>query len=342
MEMSQVWLDLADLGISIRLPSEGGQPRGADLGVDLMLEGPNWPLAPYQVKVTSDPLRPAALNRLAHRVLDFPHDREIGLLILAKEATDSVVLRAARLGISVLVVPEGLGHRTTGVLVHPETRLIRAVGPEEEPAKPSRPGRTGWATFAVAVSLLDAPAASQNELAERCGITQGRVSKILQSLAPFWTREQSGFVVDDPFGLSEWLAEEYPRRPKLETAWMTFEPLVPMAKRLAQDLGSESSVYAISGDVAADFIVPWANPTVLKVYADKALDMERFGMTPAPRDVANVVVEVPADPYVLSGRQLVDGLWLASSWRVWLDLKAERRIDAAQTLRQRLVRRTWA
>ena len=336
MEISQVWLDLADAGITITLPQDHGSTR--DRRIDVILEGPTWPQVPYQVKLLDGPLRPSVLNRHAHESHRHSPD-SIGMLIIASAATDSSVLRAARLGISVIVAPEGPGHTTTGLLVHPQTRLMLAVGAEPSPTKAGRPGRPGWATFAVAITLLEAPASTQNELAERCGITQGRVSTILKVLGPFWTRGLSGVVIEDPFGLSQWLADEYPQRSKLETAWLTVEALVPMAKRIADHLDDRQTQYAISGDVAADVIAPWANPTVLKIYAPAPLDLTEFGLTPAPRDVANVIVDVPADPYTLSTRQSVDGVWLASPWRVWLDLVADGRVDAADALRKRLIQR---
>lgn len=336
MEISQVWLDLADAGITIRLPPD--HHSAGDRGVDVTLKGPTWPRAPYQVKIVDGPLRPSLLNRYAHRTDKHLPD-SIGMLIIAGAATDSSILRAARLGISVVVARQGPGHTSTGLLVHPETRLILAVGTETSPTTAIRPGRPGWATFAVAISLLEAPAPSQSDLAERCGITQGRVSMILKSLASFWTRGRSGATVTDPFGLSQWLAQEYPQRSKMETAWLTVEALVPLAQRMSDRLNDRATQYALSGDVAADFIVPWANPTVLKVHASGPLDLTEFGLTPAPRDVANVIVTVPDDPYVLSTRQRVDGVWLTSPWRVWVDLVADGRVDAADVLRKRLIQR---
>ena len=336
MDISQVWLDLADAGITITLPQDHGST--GDHGIDVILEGPTWPQAPYQVKILDSPLRPKLLDRYARE----GHQRSpdaTGTLIITSAATDSTVLRAARLGISVVVAPQTPGHTSTGLLVHPQTRLMLAIGAEVSATQTGRPGRPAWATFAVAISLLEAPASTQSELAERCGITQGRVSVILKSLAPFWTRGRSGVTVTDPISLAHWVGDEYPQRAKVETGWLTVEALVPLAKRLSDRLNDRAIEYALSGDVAADLIVPWANPTTLKVHAAGPLDLTEFGLTPAPRDVANVIVTVPDDPYTLSTRQLVDGVWLTSPWRVWLDLVADGRVDAADVLRHRLIQR---
>lgn len=349
MEISQVWLDLADMGIMLRqppvdTPRDHTDPtfgQAGDRSVDIMLEGPNWPLARYHLTTLNDPLRPALLNNLALHMEGALRQQssQIGLLVLASTATDSTVLRAARLGISVLTVPKGPGDRSAGILVHPESHLMLAVGHEAHPTKPVRPGRPPWATFAVAIGLLEAPAASQADLADRCGITQGRVSAILRTLEAYTTRGPGGIAVTDALELAQWLAQEYPRRSKMSTAWLTLEPLVPMAARVAEGLADTLAPYAFSGDVAADLLVPWANPTILRVHTTGPLDMARFGSTPAPMDVANVIVDVPVDPYALSTRWRHDGLWLASPWRIWLDLVADGRDDAADALRGHLIRR---
>lgn len=300
----------------------------------MTLEGPTWPVAEYRVTTIDKPVRPADLARLA-TAPRIP--ARAGVLIITSSASESTVLQAARLGISVLVAPADEHRPTTGLLVHPETHLILLVGAEEHPPQQRSPGRVGWATFAVTISLLDTPASSQRELAQRCGITQGRVSKILRSLEPYWARGQDGLVVTDPVGLTDWLADEYPRRHLAETAWLTLEPLVPLARRLAAQLDESSVRYAVSGDVAADHIAPWANPVLLHLSVDALTDLTDLGLTPAPRGAANVVVSVSADPHLLGSRQHTDGMWLVSPWRVWLDLLAEGHLDAADALRSHLI-----
>ena len=334
MDISQVWLDLAERGLVLgRAPRP---PEATHDSVDIVLEGPGWEAARYKVTVLSRPMRPGVLARLAQESSALDDPNHVPLLVVTSEATDSGVLRAGRMGISVLVAPRG-DRPTTGLLVHPQTGLVMMVGPDAPPRQPRRPGPVAWSTYAVAASLLESPAPSQTALAERCGITQGRVSKILGSLRPLWTRSDRGIQVSDPIALSDWLVREYPRRSVVETAWLTLEPLAPLARTTATYLEQQSVDYALSGDVVADLLAPWANPTVLRISVDAPLDLAPLGLTPAPRDSANVLMDVSSDPYVLQTRRRVNGLWTTEPWRVWLDLRAEGHDDAAHALRKMLI-----
>jgi hypothetical protein len=134
------------------------------------------------------------------------------------------------------------------------------------------------------------------------------------------------------YRLAQWLAEQ-PSPGRTATTWLGLDDPSPTATSVAHWLTARNVSYALSGDVAADLLAPWARPTRALVYADQALDLTSLGLTPAPSDAATLELIVPDDPYVLrDARQLPSDLVIAHPWRIWADTVARGNTDAANAL----------
>jgi hypothetical protein len=120
--------------------------------------------------------------------------------------------------------------------------------------------------------------------------------------------------------------------------WLALDEPAPAATIVAHWLAARNVSYALSGDVAADRLAPWARPIRALVYFDQALDLTSLGLTPAPPDVAMLELVVPDDPHVLrDARQLPSDLVIAHPWRIWADTVVRGNTDAADALSTHLL-----
>ena len=162
-------------------------------------------------------------------------------------------------------------------------------------------------------------------------------SQVLHALQRWVQRTDRGWTATDTAGLTRWLAEQPPPG-RTATTWLGLDDPAPTATRVAAWLTARHVGYAISSDVAADFLAPWARPTRGLVYVEQALDLTPLGLTPAPPDAATLELVVPDDPFVLrDARLLPSDLVTAHPWRVWADTLARGNADAADALRAHLL-----
>ena len=319
MLISQVWVDLAEHDLAVSLPDAH----------HVILTGPSGELM-YLLRILIRPPGPAQVVQAA---ADASTQHLPGLLI-APKASPAAQHAALRSGVSLLLAPDSIGQLTRGHLITPSGDLLTLA---ETTATPARPGPRPWATIAIATYLLEGKASTQDALAGRAGVSQARISQVLHALERWVQRTDRGWTAADPVGLSQWLAEQPPPG-RTATTWLGLDDPAPAATSVAHWLTARNVTYALSGDVAADLIAPWARPTRALLYADQALDLTPLGITPAPPDAATLELVVPDDPYVLrDARQLPSDLVIAHPWRIWADTAARGNTDAADALRTHLL-----
>jgi hypothetical protein len=319
MLISQVWVDLAEHDLAVSLPDAH----------HAILTGP-WGERMYLLQILTRPPGPAQVVQAA---ADASTQHLPGLLI-APKASPAAQHAALRAGLSLLLAPDSIGQLTRGHLVTPSGDLLNLA---ETTATPPRPGRRPWATIAIATYVLEGNASTQDALAGRAGVSQARISQVLHALKRWVQRTDHGWTATDTPGLAQWLAEQPPPG-RTATTWLGLDDPAPTATSVAHWLTAQDVSYALSGDVAADLLAPWARPTRALVYVDQALDLTPLGLTPAPPDAATLELVIPDDPYVLrDARQLPSDLVIAHPWRVWADTVARGNTDAADALRTHLL-----
>lgn len=315
-----MWVDLAEHDLAVSLPDAH----------HVILAGPSGEQK-YLLQIFTRPPGPAQVVQAA---ADASTEHLPGLFI-APKASPAAQQAARRAGVSLLLAPDdSIGQLTRGHLVTPSGDLLTLA---ETTTTPARPGPRPWATIATATYLLEGNASTQNALAGRAGVSQARISQVLHALARWVQRTDRAWTATDTAGLAQWLAEQSPPG-RTATTWLGLDDPAPAATSVAHWLTARNVRYALSGDVAADLLAPWARPTRALVYVDQALDLTSLGLTPAPPDAATLELVVPDDPYVLrDARQLSSDLVIAHPWRIWADTVARGNIDAADALRTHLL-----
>ncbi|UZN03538.1 hypothetical protein [Cellulomonas sp. S1-8] len=325
--IDEVWAQLAlTHGVTLETPR--------DPAVDVLLRVPGWPEAvAYDVKVFGSPMAPTTLAQIHSR--HRPRSAQSRLLLFVPAATETLLEKAAEHGVSVLRAPKRAGEPIEGMLVSPDGATLRLRADPDPERQPRRRGRIPWGTYAVAFEVLaaDARPVRQRELADKFGISQPRVSQILRELHPVATKGPDASEVDR-FALAQWLVDEYPRDPRVSTSWMTLVPTNLAVVSVHQHLRVAGVEHAVSGQVAADWLAPWARPQTLWMWTRSAVDMTAAAATPvSPRD-ATLTVAVADDPYLLaSARQVgTHASPVLAPWRVWVDLVHQGHHDAADVL----------
>jgi hypothetical protein len=319
MLIPQVWVDLAEHDLAVTLPDAN----------HVILTGSSGERT-YLLRILTRPPGPAQVAKAASdaRAAQLP-----GLLI-APKASPAAQHAALGAGLSLLLAPDSIGQLTRGHLIAPSGDLLTL---HATTATAVRRGRRPWATIAIATYLLEGNASTQDALAARAGVSQARISQVLHALEHWVQRTDRGWTATDTAGLTRWLAEQPPPG-RTATTWLGLDDPAPTATRVAAWLTARHVGYAISGDVAADLLAPWARPTRALVYVEQALDLTQLGLTPAPPDAATLELVVPDDPYVLrDARLLRSDLVAAHPWRVWADTVARGNTDAADALRTHLL-----
>lgn len=333
MLIDEVWAQLALIhGIALETPR--------DPAIDVLLRVPGWPAAvAYDVKVFGSPMAPTTLAKIhsSHR----PHSAQSRLLLFVPAATEALMEKAAEHGVSVLRAPKRAGDPVEGILVSPDGATLRLRADLDPERQPRRRGRIPWGTYAVAFEVLTTGAmpTRQREIADKLSISQPRVSQILRDLQPVATTIPMTSEVDR-LALARWLVHEYPRDARVSTSWMTLAPTHLAVVGVHQHLRQAGVEHAVSGQVAADWLAPWARPQKLWVWTRSAVDMTDAPATPvSPRD-ANLTVAVADDPYLLASVRQVGTHEppVLAPWRVWVDLVHRGHDDAAEALHSALLK----
>lgn len=170
---------------------------------------------------------------------------------------------------------------------------------------PTRRAR-GPGVFTLGRLLLQRPSSTQVTLARWSGLSQPRVSQILTRLTDLELvgRGQVGWRPLNWDRLCDWWLTHYPGPGGVATWWLGLDqPGDQLQSVLAALEPHVREGVVVSGDVAADQIVPWRRPAQLILYSRTGADLSRAGLVPvATRAEATTGLIVAADPGVwLSG-----------------------------------------
>lgn len=201
----------------------------------------------------------------AARTHDIKPAPERFALLVAPTITGEALERAWAPGWSV-ITDDGVGQLR---LAQRTLRLGGAVSVQ----LPRRPrGRPGRSVFSVVRVLFARPGGvRQKEIAEFAQVGQAAVSKALNRLAEqgLVARGQGGWEVTDRAGAVMWWLTHYPGPGGIESHWFGVDSINEQAYRAYMLLDGERAKPVVSGDVAADLLVPWRTPRRATLYAQR-------------------------------------------------------------------------
>jgi hypothetical protein len=261
-------------------------------------------------------------------------------LLVARSITSEALERASAAGWSV-VTDDGAGRLRLGQrTVHLDSTI-----PAQLPPRPrGRPGRSVFSVVRALFALEDG--ARQDEIAEFAHVGQAAVSKALNRLAErdLVARGEHGWEVTDRAGALSWWLAHYPGPGGIETHWFGVDPINEQAYRAYRALDSERANPVLSGDVAADLVVPWRTPRRATLYAQRGTDLSAIGLTPSDASAATLTLVLPEDPGVWSiSKSLIEmrghgDVARANAFQVLYDVSHSPGPDAGEALE---AWRTW-
>ncbi|WP_163541168.1 hypothetical protein [Occultella kanbiaonis] len=339
---------------------ELSDPSSPDADIALLV--PGWPAAnEYKVKVFPTRLTPSALRNVLGRNSPGPPTR---LLLVVPSASKAFIDGARRDGVSVMIrPPDGRTPARSGYLIGDGGRILALESAPEPDAQPTRrPGPVPWSTFAVAFECSESGPRTQTQIAHKLGISQGGVSKAMHNISatrltnvlttfPKGAAQGDRNVEKDQLArlhnrhsparvetLLNWLAASYPRSPRATTTWLTRENPNDTARSASALLAQRGIRHAVSGQVAADKLAPWARPQRALIWAEKLTDMSEASATPVPAQDANLILAVPEDPHLLRTIDDEQQPPILPPVRVWLDLIRDGDDQAADALKAHLLK----
>lgn len=318
MLIPQVFVDLAERGVTLAAAPHAVNTGGDAIDVrhPIVLAGPGFGPTRWDVRIFSESPRPSRLLDLRRNML--AHASSHQLLLLVPSASQELLDAAASHGVSVLVAPDREDQPTTGFLIPPTGPTIHLDAPRTK-VRVRSAGPKPWIKYAVAFELLRGNPSTQVDIAAQLDVTQGRVSQVIHQLQRTLNVEPGGWHRGQP-QLLEWLAANY-ERPSLTSTWLTLQPVVATAKELAQRWEANNTSTAVTGEVAADALAPYENPSMLMLYSAHQNDLSVHGLVPSPPSSANVLLAQPDDPFVLRRTRLTSaGYSVVEPWRVVVDL----------------------
>lgn len=313
------------------------EPAGADLGADATLEfaGSSAHVA-VQVKSRVNAATAWQVVREARGRTGLP------VLVIAGETTSDAREILEQHGVGVV---DGLGNahvELPGLLIH------QAGG---RPGQRARPARLEGKAGVGALALLVHPGRrwQVRELAEAAGVSLGLAHRVLARL------EAEGVVVAegtgrdrvrrvaDPTALLDLWAEENTYRPVRTRAYLLAQGHRQLIGELCPGLERHGIRYALTGAAAASLVAPFITAvpvTEVWVMATAApVDLlEAAGADPVA-DGHNVVFLQAKDDTPLAFREQAAGVWVASRFRVYADLRRDPRRgrEQADHLRQEVI-----
>ena len=254
------------------------------------------PLDPEHVRLQT-PVGPMTM-RLQHR------PRPVSSSQLPSAPARNTLLHVPRISEKTMRTAEASGWSVVtddghlSLLLENGSRIRRQPMSSNAAAARRSPGPPQYGRFAVVRRLLEDGPQRQTRLASEVGISQSRVSRILM---PLWERAllkrtPNGWAPTDWDALCDWFLSTYPGPGGVATYWYSLDP-APVAAGAAVDAARAAETRAgLSGDVAADLVLPWRRPHHAVVYAERGVDLTAAGFTPAisPQD-ATLTLVVPKD-----------------------------------------------
>jgi hypothetical protein len=313
------------------------EPAKADRGIDAVLgfAGSETQVA-VQVKARANA---ATAWQLAREVDARP---DIQMLLIAGETTTEAREILQQHGIAVI---DGLGHahiELPGLLFHMEGHRSR---------RQTWPTRlTGKAGVAAQALLVHPKRRWQvQELAEEAGVSLGLAHRVLARLADegVITAEGSGRnrvrYVTNPAALLDLWAEENSHLPTRTLAYLLAQSPQQLITGLGRNLDCGGIDYALTGAAAATLVAPFITAVpVAEVWVTATAAPEQLceatGAEPVT-DGQNVVFLQARDDTPLAFREQIGGLWVASRFRLYADLRQtpRRGREQADHLRQEVI-----
>jgi hypothetical protein len=228
-----------------------------------------------------------------------PHDirpaPEPHSLLIAPAITAEALERARLQGWSV-VTDDGCGWvRLATRELHFDPKLNAPSWPKR---RRGRPGRGACSVLRTLFALEGG--ATQEVLAAHARVTQAAVSKALARLTDLdlVTRSLHGWEVTNREGAISWWLANYPGPGGVETHWFGLDSIGAQAYRAYRLLDAEGARPVVSGDVAADLVVPWRTPRRATIYAERGADLANSGLTPSEVSQATLTLVLPQDTAV--------------------------------------------
>ena len=289
-----------------------------------------------QVKARANAATAWQLAREADARLDIP------MLLIAGETTTEAREILQQHGIAVI---DGLGHahiELPGLLFHLEGHRSR---------RQTWPTRLNGKAGVVAQALLVHPERhwQVQELAEEAGVSLGLAHRVLTRLADegVVTVEGSGRNrvrhVTNPSALLDLWAEENTHQPRRTLAYLLAQNPQQLITELGRNLDRGGIGYALTGAAAASLVAPFITAVpVAEVWVTATAAPEQLcdavGAEPVA-DGQNVVFLQARDNTPLAFREQADGLWVASRFRLYADLRQSPRRgrEQADHLRQEVI-----
>ena len=179
-----------------------------------------------------------------------------------------------------------------------------------------------WTLFLLVRQLLAGPPAPIRAFAAMIDRPPPQMSLVFRTLTDSGVVERGddGYGPTDWWWLLEWWLTYYPG-PGLDiTYWASPKDLTTQARDVVAKLGPDQA--AVSGDVGADLLAPWREPTLAVVYAKQDVLLGDIGFRLVGNaQKATMAVCVPDDPGVwLRHPWVVDGLPLADPAQIMCDV----------------------
>lgn len=309
-------------GVGVSGATEGGGPR-VRLEVPAEVSGASEvQRLDLEVRRSLRPIGAAALTRPGAR--PGARRRPVGapqadLLLVLPRASAAVRRRALELGICLIALNPERASGPDGVLVLQDGRTLPLGTPPGSLPGPRTVRPPGEAVLLVVRALLLGEGGTQQQLADRLGISQARVSQVFADLnrrellergpaigAPDAAAARSWRVADVAGLLDLWL-QLYPGPGGVTTYWFGLAPAreqVVAAIEVLRGNRSDDQALAVSGQPAADLLAPWALPRLAVVHARVGTDLRTAGLTPCPAVTATLALTVPSDR----------GVWAFPDW----------------------------
>lgn len=314
------------------------EPAGPDRGVDalVMYAGTEAPVA-IEFKSRANV---AAAWHLVHISRQRP---ELPLVLIAAETTADARRILSEHGIAFI---DGLGNAQ----IELPGMLLRITGtgrPTRAPAPSRLSGKAGLVAQAL---LLDPKRAWRiNDLAEQTAVSSGLVHRVLVRL------EEEGIVsttgagprrtrhVTDPAALLDLWAEENVDKPVRTRGYLLAQTSEQVIDQLGGSLREARIDHALTGAAAAAMIAPFVTTiTVTEVWAAAATDLQEFfdhtPVTPVAEGNNVTFLQASTDA-PLAFRQQSRGLWIVNRFRLYADLRRDKRrgVEQADHLRREVI-----
>ena len=271
------------------------------------------------------------------------HRPELPLVLIAAETTADARRILSEHGIAFI---DGLGNAQLEL-----PGLFFRVAGAGRPARAPAPSRlSGKAGLVAQALLLDPKRAWRiNDLAEQTAVSGGLVHRVLARLEVEGIVSTSGAGphrtrrVTDPAALLDLWAEENVDKPVRTRGYLLAQTPQQVINQLGECLNDARIEYALTGAAAASIIAPFVTTiTVTEVWVAAAVDpQEFFDHTPATRvtEGHNVTFLQASTDAPLAFRQHSGGLWIVNRFRLYADLRRDKRrgVEQADHLRREVI-----